>query len=276
MSDSEKKVLKPIRVAVAQLCSTDDIETNFKVISDLIDQAGDTADIISFPENSLYIRMSNKDDFEGVDLSSPWLKSISQQACKYKTHIFLGSLPRRVEQGVKNSTIMCSPNGDVRAVYDKINLFDVDVRGARPERESDYFKAGDHTQVVDVCGWKVGLSVCFDLRFSNVYWEYARQSVDILMVPSAFLVPTGRAHWEILLRARAIESQSFVLAAAQGGVHQSVQFEGKERETYGHSLVVAPWGNVLLNLERQEACVQSVELDPQELSNVRRQIPMKR
>ena len=151
-------------------------------------------------------------------------------------------------------------------------LFDVDVVGAPQARESAAFSYGAKAQVITLNGWKIGLSICYDLRFSELYSKYAQKNVDVILVPSAFLVPTGKAHWHSLLRARAIESQAFIVAAAQSGDHQNAN--AQHRYTYGHSLVVDPWGVVLKDLETPGADLAVVELDSAQLKKVREQIPM--
>jgi predicted amidohydrolase len=149
-------------------------------------------------------------------------------------------------------------------------LFDVEVAGAPPVRESDYFNGGSEARVVEIDGWKFGLSICYDLRFAELYLRYAREKADVILVPSAFLVPTGEAHWHVLLRARAIEAQCFVAAPAQSGEHHS---DSQVRKTYGHSLVVDPWGKVLAEL-KESPQIQVVELDRELITKARRQIPM--
>ncbi|NJM10425.1 MAG: hypothetical protein HC883_06135 [Bdellovibrionaceae bacterium] len=171
---------------------------------------------------------------------------------------------------MKNSTILFEAGKGPRVVYTKVHLFDVDVEGAPPVRESELFVNGDHPAILDFHGWKIGLSICYDLRFAELYLNYA-QAVDLILVPSAFLVPTGEAHWHTLLRARAIEAQAYVAAPAQGGEHGSGdQF----RSTYGHSLVVDPWGRVVVDM-KLETGLQTVELVREAIEKVRRQIPMK-
>jgi predicted amidohydrolase len=145
-------------------------------------------------------------------------------------------------------------------------LFDIQLAGQEAIRESDEFNHGDGPSILDIKGWKWGLSICYDLRFSELYSKYAHQAVDIISVPAAFLVPTGEAHWHTLLRARAIESQAFVVASAQSGSHKGI------RETYGHSLIVNPWGAILLDMTTVGVSV--MELKKSDIKRVREQIPM--
>ena len=130
-----------------------------------------------------------------------------------------------------------------RKSYEKIHLFDIELDGLSPVRETDLFKHGKFPSVFKVRGWEIGQAICYDLRFAELFLEYAKQGVDLVLVPAAFLVETGRAHWEVLLRARAIESQCYIVAAAQAGKHLGCQ--GGHRMTYGHSLAIDPWGTVI-------------------------------
>ncbi|MCB0411524.1 MAG: carbon-nitrogen hydrolase family protein, partial [Bdellovibrionales bacterium] len=222
------------------------------------------------PENSLYFRIEKGPLRRSFDLNSPEIQQIKTWAIEKKVHIVLGSVAFKDSGGVDNSTLWVSPSGEVERPYSKIHLFDVDVVGHAPVRESDNFKAGSEVAIKEIDGWKFGFSICYDLRFSELYSFYARQSVDALLIPSAFLRPTGEAHWEVLVRARAIESQAFVIAAAQGGEHK---YKDIVRETYGHSLVVAPWGNILAGSNSKDetpvVCLQSEWID-----KARAQIPM--
>jgi predicted amidohydrolase len=164
-----------------------------------------------------------------------------------------------------------APGHPARVVYVKTHLFDVDVEGAPPVRESDHFVGGGGPATVELKGWKFGLSICYDLRFAELYLKYA-EAVDVILIPSAFLVPTGQAHWHVLVRARAIENQCFVAAPAQSGEHTSVA-SGPSRRTFGHSLVVDPWGAVLLDMEHAPGAAV-VELKRDLIEKARRQIPM--
>ncbi|MEO0337565.1 MAG: nitrilase-related carbon-nitrogen hydrolase [Pseudomonadota bacterium] len=156
--------------------------------------------------------------------------------------------------------------------YSKIHLFDVDVEGQKPIRESDDFVAGTAPKIIEIEGWRIGLSICYDIRFSELYLHYVKSGVDLIAIPAAFLPPTGEAHWEVLQRARAIEAQCFVVSSAQSGEHQSVR-SGAKRVSYGHGLAVDPWGRVLLNMGTEVGAEQMV-LSRSLLSRVRGQIPM--
>jgi deaminated glutathione amidase len=204
------------------------------------------------------------------DLTEKFWEKFKDWAKAERCEILVGSVPFKESGFISNATVRVTANA-VSCVYRKIHLFDVDVKGAPPVRESDNFKHGTATNIIEIKGWKIGLTICYDLRFSELFAKYARAGVHLILVPSAFLVPTGKAHWHILLRARAIESQAFVVAAAQSGTHKSGKLK---RQTYGHSLVVEPWGQILRESKKAGPDAFVVELDPTALTRVREQIPM--
>ena len=166
-----------------------------------------------------------------------------------------------------NRSFLLTPDGRVAARYDKAHLFDVSLPGGESWRESAVYAPGDTSVVVEAGTANIGLSICYDLRFPNFYRRLAQAGANILAVPAAFTRPTGRAHWETLLRARAIENGAFVIAPAQGGEHED------GRATYGHSMIIGPWGDVLGALDHDEPGVLTVEIDLAEVGNVRRRIP---
>ena len=260
-----------LNISVMQLCSSDDTSENQQIILEHLKTVPSSTDVVFLPENAIFMKISNKSPEVGVALSDPVYVPFKEWCKSTNTHILFGANPTQVPEGVANATIWITPEGDVKQVYSKIHLFDVDVEGQKPVRESDQFVPGSERSIIEIEGWKIGLSVCYDVRFSELYREYARQSVDIIAVPAAFLEPTGEAHWHVLLRARAIESQCFVVAAAQGGEHHGVG--EARRRTYGHSLVVSPWGKVLLDMDL-DLGAQTLSLNDQSLKNTREQIPM--
>ncbi|MEQ1723150.1 MAG: nitrilase-related carbon-nitrogen hydrolase, partial [Pseudobdellovibrio sp.] len=174
---------------------------------------------------------------------------------------------------VFNASFMIDKSGNTELLYRKIHLFDIELAGQKPIRESDCFAYGSEPSIFNIVDFKVGSSICYDLRFSELYSVYANAEVDIILVPSAFLVKTGQAHWESLLRARAIESQCYVVASAQAGEHKSAE-GGHKRETYGHSMLIDPWGRIQTVLPAGSGVVFA-ELEHKEISLVRQQIPMR-
>ena len=181
-------------------------------------------------------------------------------------HILLGSTPVPDEGKLRNQSVLLSPSG-ISARYSKMHLFDVDVSETESWRESATYRAGDAPVVAEVGDVRLGLTICYDLRFSELFRHYARAGCQLIAVPAAFTVPTGEAHWHVLLRARAIETGAFILAPAQGGVHED------GRGTYGHSLVVDPWGGVMAELAHDEPGILLADLDLSRVADARRRIP---
>lgn len=262
-------------IALVQMTSVDDVDANLHQLEKLLEKifAEGSPRLVCFPENCLYMRLVEGEKIEGFTLHHAAFKTLADLAQRYKTHLHLGSVPLYVESHFYNSSVLITPDGEIQPSYQKMHLFDIQLEGQKPLQESDVFRHGQHPHLLEVDGWKIGESICYDVRFAELYAQYARQEVDLILVPAAFLVKTGQAHWEILLRARAIESQAYVVAAAQAGTHQSQR--GGARETYGHSLIVDPWGTLLTQMDRPEAGFRLMTLSREKLSSVRRQIPMK-
>jgi predicted amidohydrolase len=258
-----------LKLAVTQMTSVDQLSINIeRVIAFFREAAAAQAELVVFPENTLYFRIRAGSKIEGFSWED--LRELQSAVAQSSTALLL-TTPLKVEAGkFTNSTILFEPGAEPRVVYSKVHLFDVDVVGAPPVRESDYFESGLGPRFLDFRGWKIGLSICYDVRFSELYLPYA-QTADLILVPSAFLVPTGEAHWHALLKARAIEAQAYLAAPAQTGEHVSGD---QIRRTFGHSLVVDPWGRVLVDMDLMPGlCV--VELSRESITQVRQQIPMK-
>lgn len=182
--------------------------------------------------------------------------------------LLIGSaLVRRDDRRPVNRSILVDPAGAVAATYDKLHMFDVDLPTGERYRESDTYEAGDRAVIASAAGVRLGLTICYDLRFAGLYRALAKAGAQALAVPAAFTRPTGAAHWEVLLRARAIETGAFVLAAAQGGNHEG------GLATWGHSMVVAPWGEILALADHDEPCVLTTELDLALVDKARLAIP---
>ncbi len=257
-----------LRAACVQMCSGDDRERNLATAERLIEAAAaESAHLVVLPENFSF--MGASDAARRAAAESPeqsWvLGFLCEQAERHHLHIVGGSLLLRQagSERLRNACPVCSPDGRLLAIYDKMHLFDVDL-GAEAYRESATIAAGEAPVSVDLDGWSLGLSICYDLRFPELYRRYA--GCQLLSVPAAFTVPTGRAHWEVLLRARAIENQAYVLAAAQAGTHPG------GRRTWGHSMIVDPWGEVLDCLEAGEG-IAVADLDMARIQHVRTAIP---
>jgi predicted amidohydrolase len=266
---------KTLGVAVCQMNSTDDVEQNSEQILSLLDQIkkNDDIDLACFPENSLYLRIKEGEKIEGIDLQHSVFSRLAKESRERDLVIHLGSVALKAGGRLTNASISISPTAGAVISYEKIHLFDIDIEGHGPVRESDVYKNGETPQILDVQGWQIGQTICYDLRFAELFTWYARHGVEALLVPSSFLVPTGQMHWHVLLRARAIESQAYVLAAAQAGTHRSGRAAGS-RETYGHSLVVDPWGKIMAEALTHGPEVLKVHLELDRVQSVRRQIPM--
>ena len=261
-------------VATVQMTSVDQIENNLLQIENIVQQifASASPQLVCFPENCLYLRVVEGEKIEGMDITHPAFIRLAKLAEKNNTHLHLGSVPLQMPGGLYNSSILIKPTGEILPTYQKIHLFDIQLENQAPIRESDVFCHGASTHIIEIDGWRIGQTICYDLRFAELFSIYARKEVDLILVPAAFLVKTGEAHWHILLRARAIESQAYVVASAQGGTH--IGKEQKTRETYGHSLVVDPWGLILDEIEAPRMGYTITKLTRDRLKQVRKQIPM--
>ncbi|HZK98796.1 MAG TPA: nitrilase-related carbon-nitrogen hydrolase [Caulobacteraceae bacterium] len=189
-------------------------------------------------------------------------------AAELKIWLLIGSaLIRRADGGCANRSMVIAPDGSVAATYDKVHMFDVELPTGERHRESASYRPGERAVVAVAAGAVLGLTICYDLRFPVLHNALARAGAEILTVPSAFTRPTGEAHWKVLLRARAIETGSFVLAPTQGGVHED------GRATWGRSMAVGPWGKVLAIADHDDPCALIADLDLAEVAAARRAIP---
>lgn len=198
----------------------------------------------------------------------PVVNGLREAARALDVWINVGSaLVKRDDGKVANRQVLIRPDGSIAATYDKLHMFDVDLPTGETARESATYEPGDRAVTADVDGLKLGLSICYDLRFAALYRALALAGAEVLTIPAAFTRPTGEAHWEVLMRARAIETGSYVLAAAQGGFHED------RRGTYGHSIVVGPWGQVVASLDHDEPGVLLADLDAAAPAKARAAIP---
>lgn len=262
-------------VAVVQMTSVDDVDANLQQMKKVLDEIFKNAQprLVNFPENCLYLRLVEGEKIAGLEISHPAFAQISKWAQHYNTYLHLGSVPLFVDGHLYNSSVLVKPTGEVVPTYKKLHLFDIQLEGQKPIRESDVFRHGQKPSVIDIDGWRVGEAICYDVRFSELFSQYAQQEVDVILLPAAFLVKTGEAHWEVLLRARAIESQSYVLASAQAGTH--VGLRGGQRDTYGHSLIIDPWGVIVAQVTESKPGFVISTLSRARIDKVRSQIPMK-
>ncbi len=244
-------------------------EANIAVAESLIREAaaGGAAYILT-PEMTNILDRNAQATMAAAQLEAedPALARFRHLAEELRVWLHIGSLAVRGEAGVVDRGYLVDPDGAIAARYDKIHMFDVDLPGGESWRESRLYHPGNEAVVADLPWTRVGLTICYDLRFPQLFRALAHAGSTVIAVPAAFTRQTGQAHWHVLLRARAIETGSFVLAAAQGGRHED------GRETFGHSLAVDPWGRVLAEAE-DEPGVLLVEIDPGQSLAVRQQIP---
>jgi deaminated glutathione amidase len=258
------------RLGVAQITSTDQTDFNLRQVEDLYSQAANEhAQLVVFPENTLFFRIQSGAAVKGLAWGGPEMVRLQKLVDGSGARLMLTTAFNEAGGKVSNSTVLFQKAMAAEKLYSKIHLFDVDVAGAPPVRESEHFTRGSEPKMLELDGWKIGLTICYDLRFAELYLRYA-QKVDLILVPAAFLVPTGEAHWHVLLRARAIETQAYVAAPAQSGEHRSA---AQVRKTFGHSLVVDPWGRIVAELEESPR-IRVVELDRAQIEKARAQIPM--
>ena len=237
--------MTPLRVALVQMTSTDDPVANAAHVTDAIrTAAAGGATLIATPEvtNCVSNSRTHQRTVLRAQADDATLAAVCDTAAELGVTVLIGSLALLggADDRFLNRSFVIGPNGDILAHYDKIHMFDVDVDAENTFRESSGFAPGDRAVTVDAAGTTLGLSVCYDMRFPPLYAALANAGAQIITAPAAFTVPTGRAHWEVLLRARAIETGSFVLAPAQCGTHP-----GSGRKTWGHSLIISPWGELL-------------------------------
>lgn len=198
----------------------------------------------------------------------PVVQGLREAARRLSVSVLIGSaLVRREDGQAANRCALISPEGEIIATYDKLHMFDVDLPNGETARESAVYTPGDRAVIAQAEGAVLGLTICYDIRFPALHRALALAGAQILTVPAAFTRPTGEAHWEVLLRARAIETGSFVLAPAQGGFHED------GRGTYGRSLAIAPWGEVLGKLDHDEPGVLFADLDLDQVAKARAAIP---
>ncbi|MBB3981704.1 putative amidohydrolase [Sphingobium fontiphilum] len=261
-----------MRAALFQMCSGIDPAANAAAIVDAAARAkAEGADIMFTPEMVGYLDRDRKRAAATLknEAHDPVLAAAREAAARHGLWLHLGSLAFRDERSDgrwANRSLMIDHRGEIRARYDKIHLFDVDLANGESWRESAVYGPGEHVVAVDTPWARMGMSVCYDMRFPDLYRALTNAGAIVLLAPAAFTVPTGMAHWHVLLRARAIEAGAFVIAAAQSGDHQD------GRQTYGHSLIVDPWGDVLLDMGRDNG-VALVDIDLARVDEVRARVP---
>ncbi|HEY5666749.1 MAG TPA: carbon-nitrogen hydrolase family protein [Gammaproteobacteria bacterium] len=268
MSDFDR-----FRVAAAQMTSGTDVDHNLAEAERLIGSAvASGASLVVLPENFSFMGATDAERVAVAEAAGrgPAQAFASEQAGRHGIWIVAGTIPIRCDDGrVLSRSLLVGPDGGVIAGYDKIHLFDVEVPAGKGEsyRESETTRPGDRVVSAATDLGRIGMSVCYDVRFPALFSRLAAIGMDILVLPAAFTVPTGRVHWLPLLQARAIESMVFVVASGQSGEHPG------GRRTYGHSVVIGPWGDVLAECA-DGAGIAHAEIDMIELQRLRRQFPV--
>lgn len=259
-----------MKVAILQMNAGIDTAANTRTMVGAIKEARAAGcDMLFTPEMSNLLDSDRRRSeahlhSEGED---PTLAAVRSAARKAGLWVHLGSFALRGESGMRlNRGFLIDDRGDIRARYDKLHLFDVDLATGESWRESSVYARGERAVAADTPWGRLGLTICYDMRFPDLYRALTGAGASILAIPAAFTVPTGRAHWHVLLRARAIEAGVFVIAAAQAGRHED------GRETFGHSLVVDPWGEVLLDMGEAPG-LGFVEIDLAQVDTIRARVP---
>ena len=260
-----------VRIALFQSCTGTDPGANAQALTEAVEQASaGGAEMLFTPEMSGLLDRDAKRVADNLrrEEDDQVLATCREAASRHGLWLHLGSLAVRTDDGkLANRGFVIDPTGAVRARYDKIHLFDVDLPTGESWRDSAVYRAGESAVVVENTPLgRLGLTICYDLRFPDLFSRLSEAGAQAIAVPAAFTVPTGRAHWDVLLRARAIESEAFVVAAAQSGRHED------GRNTYGHSLVVSPWGDVLLDMG-EDIGVGFADIELSLVGEVRQRIP---
>eukprot|EP00262_Sarcandra_glabra_P009142 TRINITY_DN23171_c0_g1_i1.p1 TRINITY_DN23171_c0_g1~~TRINITY_DN23171_c0_g1_i1.p1 ORF type:complete len:310 (+),score=31.85 TRINITY_DN23171_c0_g1_i1:36-965(+) len=263
-----------VKVAAAQMTSINDLAANFNTCSSLVKEAvAAGAKLLCFPENFSFVGAQDGESLKIAEaLDGPIMQGYCSLARESNIWLSLGGFQEKGQDDAHlcNTHVLVDNSGNIRSVYRKMHLFDVDVPGGMVFKESSFTTPGNDLAVVDSPVGCLGLTVCYDLRFPELYQQLRFQhQAQVLLVPAAFTVVTGEAHWEILLRARAIETQCYVIAAAQTGRHN------EKRESYGDTLIIDPWGTIIGRLpDRLSTGIAVADIDFSKLNSVRTRMPV--
>lgn len=258
------------KAACVQVTSGPDIEANLVPTGELIRRARDQgAELITTPEvvgAIIHGRQNTlaRTPFEADHPAIPFYAGLAKETGAW---LLVGSLAVKLDEtSLANRSYLMDPSGAIAASYDKIHMFDVDLAGGESYRESATYRPGNQAVVADLPWARLGMTICYDMRFAYLYRALAKAGAQVITVPAAFTVPTGRAHWHVLLRTRAIETGCFVIAAAQCGTHDN------GRKTYGHSVIVSPWGEILAEAGEEPGVIVA-EIDLAKVEEARRAVP---
>jgi predicted amidohydrolase len=242
-----------LRVAALQYCASDDIAKTLQHIQPLIAEAASKARLVALPECANYLAASREQLFQKAEwddesYSQKWLGNIARE---FGIWLLAGSLivRRRDNNQLANRSLLFGPDGEMITYYDKIHMFDADVGDGKMYRESASFSAGQSPVIAHIDNVPCGLTICYDVRFAHLYRQLALDGAQLFLVPAAFTALSGKAHWHVLLRARAIENGCYIVAPAQFGTHAD------GRKTYGHSLIINPWGEILAEAKDDDSII---------------------
>lgn len=260
-----------MKIAAIQMRSGLDPDANLAALELLLAEAAAAgAQYVLTPEVTMLFP-ENREQLARVAApfaGHPQLQRVGELAKQHGMHIHIGSLAVPLPDGrFANRSVLFGPDGAIVATYDKIHLFDADIAGLNAYRESATYAGGERAVTAPLGDFTLGFSICYDMRFPKLYNALANAGANLIAVPAAFTVPTGQAHWHVLLRARAIETGSYVIAAAQGGQHAN------GRATYGHSLIIDPWGRIIAELDHDAPAVLLTEIAAEQVIEARQRIP---
>ena len=262
--------MNSLRLCLVQMNSANEHKRNIESVSKSARQAAEEGcDLLALPEVSGLLNRNPEEvrSLVTIENRDPFIQACRQLASSHGIWIHIGTTPVLEGRKLYNRTLLFDSDGLVRARYDKIHLFDAKIGTRSTIRESDTYTAGKKA-VIAVTPWGLwGLTICYDLRFPGLYWKYAKAGTQIIFVPSAFTIPTGKAHWEPLLRARAIETGCWIIAAAQVGHHDD------GRKTYGHTMIIDPWGCIFADLGGSQTGTIVIDLDLTLVEEARKKIP---
>ena len=259
--------VRPFCLSVVQCSAGPDKQQNLQRVSALLEQAP-PCDVIVLPE--VFAVRGNDEDYrrEAEPVAGPTVECLRETALTRRAWVLAGSIIEHSEGALYNTSVLLDRHGAVAAAYRKIHLFEATLDDGTFIREADTYRAGDEPVLADVEGWRFGLAICYDIRFPELFRRYAEAGAHAFFIPSNFTQRTGRDHWEVLVRARAIENQCFVVAPNQCGINVRTGVA-----SHGHSMAVDPWGEVLGQAGDDEEII-TVRLDPERLEEVRARIPV--
>lgn len=260
-----------VKVAAVQMRSDGDMSANIEALSRMVGEAAaQGAQYVQTPENTGIIQ-NDRALYRAslhAEQDDPVVREASVLAKRHGIYLHIGSTPIKLESGlIANRAFVFAPDGSKITTYDKIHMFDVDLDNGESWRESDTISAGDRAVIAELPFMKLGLAICYDIRFPQLFQAQANAGANVISAPAAFTQQTGEAHWHILQRARAIENGAFLISAAQGGLHNG------NRQTYGHTIIVSPWGKVLAEADHDNPAVIYADIDVADSAAARNKIP---